>query len=54
LPLEAQAEKLLMDSIERDETAISLKQLMDAVAAMTPPGVEQTDSVELLREDRSR
>ena len=54
VPLETQAEKLLIDSIERDETAVGLRQLMDAVAAMTPPGIKQTDSVELLREDRSR
>ena len=27
---------------------------VDRIAAMTPPGVKQTDSVELLREDRDR
>ena len=54
LPLEAQAEKLLLESIERSEAAVDLRRLMDSIAAMTPKGVTQTDSVELLREDRSR
>jgi hypothetical protein len=54
LPLEAQAEKLLIDSIRRSEAVSELRHLMDSVAAMTPGGVHQTDTVELLREDRGR
>jgi antitoxin FitA len=54
LPLEAQAEKLLIDSIRRTEAVGELKRLMDSIAAMTPREIHQTDTVELLREDRGR
>ncbi|MFZ0606364.1 MAG: hypothetical protein WAM75_01640 [Xanthobacteraceae bacterium] len=54
LPVEAQTEKLLIDSIQRTEAVDELKRLMDSIAALTPRGVHQTDAVELLREDRGR
>jgi antitoxin FitA len=54
LPLETQAEKLLIDSIRRSEAVGEIKRLMDSIAAMTPREVAQTDTVELLREDRGR
>jgi len=54
MPVEAQAEKLLLDSIQRSEAAGELRRLVESIAAMTPKEVPQTDSVELLREDRGR
>lgn len=54
VPIEAQTEMLLLDSIQRNEAVGELKRLMDSIAASTPPGMHQTDTVELLREDRSR
>jgi len=54
VPIETQAEKLLIDSIRRSESVGELRRLMDTVAAMTPKESHQTDAVELLREDRGR
>ena len=54
VPLEKQAEELLLESIERHEASVKLRQLMDDVSKMTPAGARQTDSVTLLREDRNR
>ena len=54
LTIEVQAEKLLIDSIRRAEARQEIIQRAEAVASMTPKDVRQTDSVVLLREDRSR
>jgi hypothetical protein len=53
-PLDRQAEEMLREAIERREAGRNLRGLMDAIAAMSPAGVAQTDSLELLRQDRSR
>jgi plasmid stability protein len=37
-----------------DDRARGLRKIADELAAMTPKGIEQTDSVDLLREDRER
>lgn len=51
--LEAELRTLLIRAAERPtgEEAIALA---DRIAAMTPEGVEQTDSTRLIREDRDQ
>ena len=44
---------LLRDSVSQP-TRMSLRERFDAIAAMTPKGVKQTDSTLLIREDRDR
>ncbi len=51
--LEAELRVILADEARR-LTGKEARALADRVAAMTPEGVQQTDSVELLREDRDR
>ena len=53
VPLDVQAKKVLNDGVRmRDRSDLVAR--LEAVAAMTPRGIEQTDSVEMLREDRDR
>ena len=54
VPVEQQAEELLHESINRYDARIELRKTMEAIAAMTLRGARQTDSVELIREDRDR
>jgi len=51
--LEAEVRALLSQAAERP-SAKKLRELADRVAAMTPEGVEQTDSTEIIREFRDR
>jgi plasmid stability protein len=41
-------------ALSPDDRARSLRKIADELASMTPKGIEQTDSVDLLREDRER
>ena len=41
-------------ALSADDHARSLRKIADELASMTPKGIEQTDSVDLLREDRER
>jgi antitoxin FitA len=50
--LEAEVRVLLRDAVDRGSTT-SLRELADRIAALTPK-VPQTDSTELVREDRAR
>jgi plasmid stability protein len=45
---------LLQQAVEAQPRRKSLIDIADAIAALTPKGVPQTDSVILLREDRDR
>lgn len=49
-----EAERLLRFAIDRRRLRLEQVRLLREVAEMTPPGVPQTDSVVLLREDRDR
>ncbi len=51
--LEAEVRELLKQAADR-KTPEELLAIADRIAAMTPEGVKQTDSAELLREDRDR
>ena len=51
--LEAELRELLKQAANR-KSPKELLALADRIAAMTPAGVKQTDSAELLREDRDR
>ncbi len=51
--LEAELRELLKQAANR-KSPKELLALADRIAAMTPEGVKQTDSAELLREDRDR
>lgn len=51
--LEAEVRALLAQAAERPSRKKFIA-LAERIAAMTPEGIEQTDSVELLREDRDR
>jgi len=51
--LEAEVRALLAQAAERPSRKKFIE-LAELIAAMTPDDVEQTDSVELLREDRDR
>jgi antitoxin FitA len=50
--LEAEVRELLSDAVSRG-SATSLRDLADQIAALTPK-VPQTDSTDLIREDRMR
>ncbi len=52
--VEREAEDMLLESLQRREAASDVRHTVDAIAAMTPTGSTQTDSVELLREVRAR
>ncbi len=51
--LEAEVREILRQAAGRP-SQVELLALADRIAAMTPKGVKQTDSAELLREDRDR
>ena len=51
--LEAEIRQILADQVRRPWRDAELRALAEKIAAMTP-NVPQTDSVELLREDRDR
>lgn len=51
---ESFAQQLLLEGLRGCKSKESLRHLMESIASMTPRNVEQTDSVELLREDRDR
>jgi|APTNR8051073442_1049403.scaffolds.fasta_scaffold24767_2 plasmid stability protein len=51
--LEAEIRQILQDRARRPWTGAELRELADKIAAMTP-NVLQTDSADLLREDRDR
>jgi antitoxin FitA len=50
--LEAEVRALLRDAVDRGSRT-SLRELADQIAALTPK-VPQTDSTEMIREDRAR
>jgi antitoxin FitA len=50
--LEAEIRMVLRDAVDRGSRT-SLRELADRIAALTPKGL-QTDSTELVREDRAR
>ena len=54
VPVEGLVESLLVEWVASKERATALLRRFDAIAALTPVGVTQTDSVELIREDRDR
>ena len=54
VPVEQQAEDLLEEALVRHANRTELRKMMEAIAAMTPPGVLQTNSVEIVREARTR
>ena len=54
IPVEQQAEELLRESLIRHASRAELRKMMEDIAAMTPRGVRQTDSVEIVREARTR
>ncbi len=51
--LEAELRELLKQAANR-KSPEELLAIADRIAAMTPEGIKQTDSAELLREDRDR
>lgn len=53
-PLEAELRQILTDHVLRPSRGDELRALAERIAAMTPEDRPQTDSVELLREDRNR
>lgn len=52
--VEREIRDLLQQAVEAQPRRKSLIDIADAIAALTPKGVPQTDSVILLREDRDR
>ena len=54
LSLEAQVNDVLSKALEQDRPKPTFAEIARQIAAMTPDGVEHTDSTELLREDRNR
>lgn len=53
ITVEQQAKRLLEQAMLRADRSVLLERA-EAIAAMTPKDVSQTDSVLLLREDRNR
>lgn len=69
VPLEQQTEEIIREGLSarrktgrrdfpmpkgRGRLPADARALMESIAAMTPPGAQKTDSVELLRQDRDR
>lgn len=46
------AGELLRDALRREKSKPTIREVMEQIAALTPASVEQTDAVELLREER--
>lgn len=51
--LEAEIRVLLTETTQRPSRK-AFRELAERISAMTPEGVKQTDSAELIREDRDR
>ena len=51
---EQQADELMREALVRRIGESGARAMMEMIAAMTPPDAKQTDSVELLRQDRTR
>ena len=51
-PVEAEAQELLLQAVKECARRLELVRRADEIAAMTPKGVPQTDSVILVREGR--
>ena len=54
VPIEQQADEIMRDALVGRTEEVNGRALMESIAAMTPPGEQRTDSVELLRQDRNR
>lgn len=54
MSLEAQVNDVLSKAVEQGRPKRTFAEIARQIAAMTPAGIEQTDSTELLREDRNR
>jgi hypothetical protein len=54
LPVDRQVEEWLTEAIDRRSRSEYLRKMFDEIASLTPPGVNQTDSIDLLRQDRGR
>ena len=54
LSIEEQAEKIIAEAVDMRARRRRRVESAERIAAMTPKGVAQTDSVILLREDRDR
>jgi antitoxin FitA len=54
VPSERLAQEMLADALRAQQPAPTLRALLEEIASATPKDVAQTDSVELLREDRDR
>jgi len=54
LSVEEQAEDWLREALRRRATSRDLRAVFDQIAAISPKGTAQTDSVQLLREVRNR
>jgi DNA polymerase III delta subunit len=52
--IETRAAQILSDALGSKTRRLTLLEEANRIAAMTPKGVKQTDSVELIREDRDR
>ena len=50
--LEGEVRMLLTEIAEGRSNVARLREIAERIAAMTPPGVTQTDSTELIRHDR--
>jgi plasmid stability protein len=51
-PLEGEVRMLLTEIAEGRSSVARLRDIAGQIAAMTPAGVDQTDSTELIRRDR--
>ncbi|MCO5161710.1 MAG: hypothetical protein M9939_11270 [Mesorhizobium sp.] len=51
-PVETEIEGVLKRAVEEHERRLDIVRRIDEVAATTPKGVKQTDSVEIIREMR--
>jgi len=52
--IEDEAAAILEQAVGRAESMDLRRRIVDRIAAMTPKGVIQTDSTQLIREDRDR
>lgn len=48
------AHDILRDALRSHRSKEGLRDLLESIASLTPPDVQQSDSVKLLREDRER
>lgn len=51
-PVEAEVQKVLRRAVEEHERRQEIIRRIDEIAAMTPKGVTQTDSVKIIRQMR--